>query len=176
MGQVLHGSATTTEAVRRAIQNSEESLRGLAKRYGINQKTVAKWKKRSSVASPPACGAEIDFIPGCRFGGVRSAVKGFQPHSFHQCADVLAPHLEAFSFRKMLLHSAPGKGAGFRLHRPLFDSRYDCADFCMDFRLICGCEAALMAVNHRKRLRDEEIPGIAGRFQCNIVATCIPEP
>ncbi len=47
MGQVLHGSATTTEAVRRAIQHSQESLRTLAKRYGINQKTVAKWKKRS---------------------------------------------------------------------------------------------------------------------------------
>ena len=27
MGQVLHGSATTTEAVRRAIQNSQASLR-----------------------------------------------------------------------------------------------------------------------------------------------------
>ena len=50
MGQVVHGSATTTEAVRRAIQHSQASLRALAKRYGINQKTVAKWKKRSSVA------------------------------------------------------------------------------------------------------------------------------
>ena len=50
MGQVLHGSATTTEAVRRAIQHSQASLRALAKRCGINQKTVAKWKKRSSVA------------------------------------------------------------------------------------------------------------------------------
>jgi len=49
MGQVLHGSATTTEAVRRAIQNSQASLRALAKRYGINQKTVAKWRKRTSV-------------------------------------------------------------------------------------------------------------------------------
>ena len=46
MGQVLHGSATTTEAIRRAIQNSQESLRALFKRYGINPKTVAKWKKR----------------------------------------------------------------------------------------------------------------------------------
>ena len=53
MGQVLHGSATTTEAVRRAIQNSQESLRSLARRYGINQKTVAKWKRRSSVADVP---------------------------------------------------------------------------------------------------------------------------
>ena len=31
MGQVLHGSATTTEAIRRAIQHSQESLRALAK-------------------------------------------------------------------------------------------------------------------------------------------------
>jgi transposase InsO family protein len=53
MGQFLHGSATTTEAVRRAIQHSQESLRALAKRYGINQKTVAKWKKRVSVADLP---------------------------------------------------------------------------------------------------------------------------
>jgi len=53
MGQVLHGSATTTEAIRRAIQNSEESLRALSRRYGINQKTVAKWKKRTSVADLP---------------------------------------------------------------------------------------------------------------------------
>ncbi len=53
MGQVLHGSATTTEAIRRAIQNSEESLRALSARYGINQKTVAKWRKRTSVADLP---------------------------------------------------------------------------------------------------------------------------
>lgn len=53
MGQVLHGCATTTEAVRRAIQNSQESLRRLAKRYGINQKTAAKWKKRETVADLP---------------------------------------------------------------------------------------------------------------------------
>lgn len=49
MGQVLHGSATTTEAVRRAIQDSQESLRVLASRYGINPKTVGKWKKRETV-------------------------------------------------------------------------------------------------------------------------------
>src|SRR5579872_4288285 len=53
MGQVLHGSATTTEAVRRAIQHSQASLRALARRYGINQKTVAKWKRRSPVADLP---------------------------------------------------------------------------------------------------------------------------
>ena len=54
MGQVLHGSATTTEAIRRAIQNSQESLRDLARRHGINQKTVAKWRiGRRSLICPP---------------------------------------------------------------------------------------------------------------------------
>lgn len=49
MGQILHGSARTTEAVRRAIQNSKESIAYLAKRYGLNPKTISKWKKRDYV-------------------------------------------------------------------------------------------------------------------------------
>ena len=53
MGQILHGSATTTEAVRRAIQNSQASLRELAGKYGINPKTVAKWRRRASVCYAP---------------------------------------------------------------------------------------------------------------------------
>lgn len=53
MGQILHGSATTTEAVRRAIQHSQASLRTLARRYGVNQKTVAKGKRRTSTTDLP---------------------------------------------------------------------------------------------------------------------------
>ncbi|QDL39629.1 IS481 family transposase [Rhodoferax sediminis] len=53
MVQVPHGCATTTEAVRRAIQNSQESLRALSRRHGINQKTVAKWRRRTSTADHP---------------------------------------------------------------------------------------------------------------------------
>jgi transposase-like protein len=49
MGQVLHGSARTTAAVRRAIQQSQASLRSLAAHCGINPKTVAKWRQRASV-------------------------------------------------------------------------------------------------------------------------------
>ena len=49
MGQILHGSARTTAAVPRAIQHSQESLNKLAKRYNINPKTVAKWKKPTHV-------------------------------------------------------------------------------------------------------------------------------
>lgn len=49
MGQVLHGCAITTTAVRRAIQHSKESLITLSERYGINPKTAEKWRKRTSV-------------------------------------------------------------------------------------------------------------------------------
>ena len=50
MGQVLHGSARTTEAVRRAIQLRQESVRALAKRFGVSPTTVQKWRKRSTTA------------------------------------------------------------------------------------------------------------------------------
>src|SRR5918999_212367 len=53
MGQLLHGSARTTAAVRRAIQHSQENLAKLAARYDLNPKTIAKWKKRSYVHDAP---------------------------------------------------------------------------------------------------------------------------
>ncbi len=53
MGQLLHGSARTTTAVRRAIQQSQASLRTLAARHGVNVKTVAKWRRRTTAADLP---------------------------------------------------------------------------------------------------------------------------
>src|SRR6188472_3478232 len=53
MGQVLHGCATTTHAVRTAIQRSKAPLKELAARYGLNHKTVAKWRKRAFVNDVP---------------------------------------------------------------------------------------------------------------------------
>ena len=53
MGQILHGSATTTHAVRAAIQRSKAPLKELAARYGLNHKTVAKWRKRAFVNDAP---------------------------------------------------------------------------------------------------------------------------
>ena len=53
MGQVLHGSATTTHAIRAAIQRSAAPLKELASQYGLNQKTVAKWRKRAFVHDAP---------------------------------------------------------------------------------------------------------------------------
>ena len=49
MGQVRHGSATTTHAVRAAIQRAQASLAQLSRELGINPKTVAKWRKRATV-------------------------------------------------------------------------------------------------------------------------------
>ena len=49
MAQVLQGCARTTEAVRRAIQTSKESIIKLAKRYSITENTVRKWKRRDYV-------------------------------------------------------------------------------------------------------------------------------
>jgi len=49
MGQVLHGSATTTHAVRALIQRSKASNAALSRQLGINVKTVAKWRKRDRV-------------------------------------------------------------------------------------------------------------------------------
>lgn len=42
-----------SRAVRRAIQQSQESLIILANRHGITPKTVAKWKRRTSVHDLP---------------------------------------------------------------------------------------------------------------------------
>ncbi|MFY9290052.1 MAG: IS481 family transposase, partial [Methylorubrum rhodinum] len=50
MGQVLHGSARTTEAVRRAIQLRQESVRAAAKRYGVSPTTIQKWRDRETTA------------------------------------------------------------------------------------------------------------------------------
>lgn len=53
MGQVLHGSAKTTYVVRAELQRSEAPAAELARRYGLNEKTVRKWRSRSSVEDAP---------------------------------------------------------------------------------------------------------------------------
>jgi transposase-like protein len=49
----LHGAARTTPRVPAELQAAKESTRTLAARYGLNAKTVAKWRKRASTADPP---------------------------------------------------------------------------------------------------------------------------
>ena len=50
MGQILHGSARTTEAVRRAIRLRQQSVRALARRYGVSPTTVQKWGQHTTTA------------------------------------------------------------------------------------------------------------------------------
>jgi len=49
MGQIRHGSASTTHAIRAHIQRSQASIAELSRELGINPKTVAKWRKRTTV-------------------------------------------------------------------------------------------------------------------------------
>jgi hypothetical protein len=53
MASVLHGSARTTRCLRAELQASKESTRSLARRYGLNPKTVKKWRERSTTADAP---------------------------------------------------------------------------------------------------------------------------
>ncbi len=50
MAGLLHGSARTTPRVRAELQAAQESTRALAARYGLNPKTVAKWRGRTNTA------------------------------------------------------------------------------------------------------------------------------
>ena len=53
MSSVLHGSARTTPRIRAEFQASKASARALAARYGLNAKTVRKWRKRTTTADEP---------------------------------------------------------------------------------------------------------------------------
>jgi transposase-like protein len=53
MGQILHKRATTTQRIRAEIQAAEGSLDKLAKRFGVNRKTINKWRSRDTVTDLP---------------------------------------------------------------------------------------------------------------------------
>ena len=52
---------------------------------------------------------------------------------------------------------------------PVRHSRNDYAGVGMSFRLVRGCEPALISEHYRRRPRDEAVPDIANRFQCKLV-------
>jgi len=52
-GQVLLGCATSTHAVRAAIQRSKASVPQLAERYGSSESAVRKWRRRKTVEEAP---------------------------------------------------------------------------------------------------------------------------
>ncbi len=50
MASVLHGSARTTPRIRAELQAAQTPSRAIALQYGINPKTVLKWRRRSTTA------------------------------------------------------------------------------------------------------------------------------
>jgi transposase InsO family protein len=106
MGQILHGSARTTEATRLAIQNSEESIRTIAIRYGINPKTVAKWKKRKTVSDSPMGPKEVVSTVLTR--EEEALIVAFRKHTLLPLDDCLyalqdsIPHLRRSSLHRCL--------------------------------------------------------------------------
>ncbi len=49
MASILHANAKTTPRIRKEIQDSKESIAQIAKRLGLNPKTVLKWKHANSL-------------------------------------------------------------------------------------------------------------------------------
>ena len=86
MGQLPHGSARTTPAVRRVLQQSTESLQTLATRYGLTRTTVAKWRKRPTTA-------DASFGPKPASTGLRveeeAAIVAFRQHTLLPLDDCL---------------------------------------------------------------------------------------
>jgi transposase len=132
MAQILHGSATTTEAVRRAIQHSQESLRRLAKRYGVNPKTVAKWKARTSVSDLPTGPREPRST--VLSAEEEAVVVAFRRHSLLPLDDCLyalqptIPHLTRSSLHRCLQRNGisrppqvEGEASAKRKFKPLSD-------------------------------------------------------
>jgi len=53
MAAGLHGCARTTPRVRAELQAAQDATRALATQYGLNPKTVAKWRKRTTTSDLP---------------------------------------------------------------------------------------------------------------------------
>jgi len=106
MGQVLHASARTTEAVRREIRNSEESLIKLSKKYGVNPKTIQKWKKRDDSSDLPYGPKKIKST--VLTSGEEEAIVAFRKMTELPLDDVLyslqdsIPHLSRSSLHRCL--------------------------------------------------------------------------
>ena len=78
MGNKLHGRATTTPGYQKKIQESTETIKALAQRYGINHNTVKKWKKRKSTEDQK-CGPQSRSTTLTR--NEEAAIVAFRKHT-----------------------------------------------------------------------------------------------
>src|SRR5918993_222976 len=157
MGQVLHGSARTTEAVRRAIQLRQESVRALARRYGVSPTTVQKWHKpqKKRFASYPVGYFHIDLAEvSTEEGKLRLfvAIDRTSKFAFARLVES-AGKMEAARFLRELVEAVP-----CRIHTVLTDNgvrftprKQDVWDGRHIFDRVCdehGIEHRLTKVNH----------------------------
>lgn len=140
MGQILHGSATATGAIRGAIQNSEESLRALSARYGINQKTVAKWRKRTSVADLPTGPKEAKSIVLTL--DEAAIIVAFRRHTLLPLDDFL------YALQLSLCGPTDDSASDAIIAAPLF----------------AAAQHQPTARGHRRQAREEEVQGLSARL------------
>lgn len=106
MGQILHGSAKTTHAVRALIQRSKASNAALSRELGINVKTVAKWRKRDGVQDAAMGPKEVHST--VLSIEEEAVVVAFRRHTLLPLDDCLyalqssIPHLTRSSFHRCL--------------------------------------------------------------------------
>jgi transposase-like protein len=106
MGQVLHANARTTEAIRREIRNSKESIAKAAIRFNVNPKTIIKWKKREDTKDLPMGPKKIKST--VLSGAEEEAIVAFRKMTELPLDDVLyslqetIPHLSRSSLHRCL--------------------------------------------------------------------------
>ncbi|GLK61955.1 hypothetical protein GCM10017624_41190 [Azotobacter vinelandii] len=78
MGSVFHGCARTAPRVRAKLQASKQSTRALATRYGLNPKTVTKWRTRTTTTDAPMGAWSREVMARIVFEELRILIPLFQ--------------------------------------------------------------------------------------------------
>ena len=97
----LHGRATTTPLIRKAIQESNDTVATLAARYNINPKTVIKWKHRATTEDQK-CGPESkskSLTPAQE--AIAIAVRKQNQFSIEDCFYILKPIIPHLSLSSL---------------------------------------------------------------------------
>lgn len=107
MGQVLHGGATTTPAIRAAIQRSKAPLEELAARHRLNRNAVTKWRRaelspRRADGPGPNHSWTKGFVERMNRTLKEATVQRYNYDTHRQLEDRLAGFLDAYNFARRL--------------------------------------------------------------------------
>lgn len=122
MGRFLHGCATTTHAVRAAIQRTKAPVAQIAERHGLNRKTVMKWRARGFVDDAPmGPKAPRSTVPTAQEEAVAVA---FRRHTLLPLDDCLyalqatIPHLTRSSLHRLFQRHDISRLPAIEVRRP----------------------------------------------------------